>query len=44
MAAKNLQIGTSAVIGASAALLFGVVNFKDVIDVTTIVWDATFAL
>ncbi|WP_044417023.1 arsenic transporter [Halarcobacter anaerophilus] len=40
---KNLQIGTSAVIGASAALLFGVVNFKDVIDVTTIVWDATFA-
>ncbi|GGB06694.1 arsenic transporter [Macrococcus hajekii] len=39
---KNLSIGYSAVGGAVLALLFGVVNLTDVIDVTTIVWNATF--
>ncbi|RBQ30174.1 arsenic transporter [Aliarcobacter vitoriensis] len=40
---KNIQIGTSAIIGAIVALLFGVVDFRDVLDVTSIVWDATLA-
>ncbi|TDM02493.1 arsenic transporter [Macrococcus carouselicus] len=39
---KNLSIGYSAVGGAILALLFGVVDFTDVIDVTKIVWNATF--
>ncbi|SFV05880.1 arsenic transporter [Alicyclobacillus macrosporangiidus] len=40
---RGLSIGWPAVGGAILALLLGVVTFHDVIEVTRIVWDATFA-
>ncbi|MCF6340574.1 MAG: arsenic transporter [Sulfurimonas sp.] len=40
---RGLQIGTTAVVGAIVALVFGVVGFNDVVIVFDIIWDATLA-
>jgi len=40
---KGLQIGTISIIGALAVWGFGIVSFRDILEVTSIVWDATLA-
>ena len=40
---KGLQIGTTAIIGATIAYVLGVVNYNDLFIVFDIVWDATLA-
>src|SRR5699024_911507 len=40
---RGLSIGCSVIVGAILALLVGVVDFGDVVEVTEIVWNATLA-
>ncbi|SHF40221.1 arsenite efflux membrane protein ArsB [Seinonella peptonophila] len=40
---RGLSVGWSASIGAILALLFGIVSLSDIVTVTHIVWNATFA-
>ena len=40
---RDIQIGTTAILGAIVALVVGVVTFTDVFSVIDIVWDATLA-
>ncbi len=40
---RGVQIGTSAIIGASVAFIFDVVSFQDIVVVFDIIWDATLA-
>ena len=39
---RNIPIGYSALIGAAASYIAGIINFSDVISVWDIVWNATF--
>lgn len=38
---KGFGIGTSAVLGAAMAYMFNVVSVDDILEVVSIVWDAT---
>lgn len=40
----GIKIGTGAVFGAILALSFGVVSLKDMLEIISIVWDATLSL